>query len=499
METRLKESQSQLAAAAKRVTELEQALEGAAATQRARREGAAGARSGARRAEGQRRGGQAAGRDSPSARTLEAQAPEGHGGVGAKHKAEIERREQVKAQEVQAPAGGGAGEEQAAQGGGAGAGALQEQAGRRRHRGPGRPTGTARRWRRALAGAARSAGVGEEDESTQVNTVPADVKPARRRRPAPLRRRPPGRGQAGLRPRGVGLPTVTRVAGGAQAPGARGPHGGDASAAPAAAAQGRRRRRRRLHVAHRQPRRLAVPLPADVRAETGRGEAASRRLLQSPGVSAISAHPLPEPSCACLPCCALLVLAGVHRRPSTKFKPQPDAGPVCDEGQRLVQGTCRFVCHRDGDCAAGQRCNLLTGSCEPKPPPPDAGPAVPPCTEGAVRCTADAKGRELPAPTAPGALDRDLPAARRLLPERGVPRLPPGHGALRGGAADHAGDLQGRRQRLPQRAPARRARSACRASAASAPPASTAAAGPTATRCRPVTDTRPTRPTPGTG
>ncbi|MCC6333425.1 MAG: IgGFc-binding protein [Myxococcales bacterium] len=68
---------------------------------------------------------------------------------------------------------------------------------------------------------------------------------------------------------------------------------------------------------------------------------------------------------------------------------QFDAGPLCAEGERLINGECRFVCDRDGDCAAGERCDLLTGRCAPKPPPRDAGPEVITCTEGAVRCSSD--------------------------------------------------------------------------------------------------------------
>ena len=71
-----------------------------------------------------------------------------------------------------------------------------------------------------------------------------------------------------------------------------------------------------------------------------------------------------------------------------------DAGVICEEGERLVGGACRFVCERDGHCPEGQRCNLFVGMCEPRPPPPDAGPILIPCTTGADRCTADAKAIE---------------------------------------------------------------------------------------------------------
>ena len=84
---------------------------------------------------------------------------------------------------------------------------------------------------------------------------------------------------------------------------------------------------------------------------------------------------------------ALCVLAGCDK--TVRIHQAVDAGPVCEGSDRLVNGVCRFVCSRDGDCATGQRCNLLIGECEPKPPPPDAGDLRIPCTEGAVRCSAD--------------------------------------------------------------------------------------------------------------
>jgi hypothetical protein len=74
--------------------------------------------------------------------------------------------------------------------------------------------------------------------------------------------------------------------------------------------------------------------------------------------------------------------------------PAVDAGPVCEANEKLVNGLCRFVCQRDGDCAAGQRCNLLSGACEPRPPEPDAGLFVP-CTEGARRCSVNGTAVEL--------------------------------------------------------------------------------------------------------
>jgi hypothetical protein len=82
----------------------------------------------------------------------------------------------------------------------------------------------------------------------------------------------------------------------------------------------------------------------------------------------------------------LCVLAGCEK---TQVVPQKDAGPACEIGQTLVRGVCLSVCTRDGDCPAGQRCDLLTGECAPKPAPIDAGETLIPCTEGAVRCSVD--------------------------------------------------------------------------------------------------------------
>jgi hypothetical protein len=77
-----------------------------------------------------------------------------------------------------------------------------------------------------------------------------------------------------------------------------------------------------------------------------------------------------------------------------KLKVDVDAGPLCSAQERLINGTCRFVCQRDGECESGERCNLLLGSCEPKPAAMDASVAQLPCTEGAVRCAIDGKSVE---------------------------------------------------------------------------------------------------------
>lgn len=86
-----------------------------------------------------------------------------------------------------------------------------------------------------------------------------------------------------------------------------------------------------------------------------------------------------------------LALVGCER---TKPIVQIDAGSACEAGEQLVNGQCRFVCNRDGDCPAGQRCNLLTGACEQRPPPVDSGVVMIPCTEGAVRCSVDSTAVE---------------------------------------------------------------------------------------------------------
>ncbi|MBX7100661.1 MAG: IgGFc-binding protein [Myxococcaceae bacterium] len=71
-----------------------------------------------------------------------------------------------------------------------------------------------------------------------------------------------------------------------------------------------------------------------------------------------------------------------------------DAGLKCQDHERVINGECRFVCQRDGECMSGERCNLFTGRCEAKPPGPDAGPVTTPCTRGAERCTSDTKAIE---------------------------------------------------------------------------------------------------------
>jgi hypothetical protein len=88
----------------------------------------------------------------------------------------------------------------------------------------------------------------------------------------------------------------------------------------------------------------------------------------------------------------LLVAAACKDKP--RVVPPQDAGPLCDGNTQLVNGECRFVCQRDGDCMTGERCNLFLGQCEPKPPEPDAGPGPGNCTRGAVRCSADKKSIE---------------------------------------------------------------------------------------------------------
>ncbi|MBL8957820.1 MAG: IgGFc-binding protein [Myxococcaceae bacterium] len=89
-----------------------------------------------------------------------------------------------------------------------------------------------------------------------------------------------------------------------------------------------------------------------------------------------------------------LMLAVTACREKPKFTPPQDAGPLCEGTQQLINGECRFVCQRDGDCAAGEGCNLFTGQCQVKAAPPDAGPPPGVCTTGAVRCSADRKNIE---------------------------------------------------------------------------------------------------------
>ncbi|MBX5482976.1 MAG: IgGFc-binding protein [Myxococcaceae bacterium] len=89
-----------------------------------------------------------------------------------------------------------------------------------------------------------------------------------------------------------------------------------------------------------------------------------------------------------------LVLALAAGCDNTRIVSTPDSGLTCGENERIIDGECRFVCDRDSDCPDGQRCNLFTGECVPKPPGPDGGTPLFLCTEGAVRCRADNKAVE---------------------------------------------------------------------------------------------------------
>ncbi len=89
-----------------------------------------------------------------------------------------------------------------------------------------------------------------------------------------------------------------------------------------------------------------------------------------------------------------VVLFALACRERATVRPPPDGGLVCGENERIVQGECTFVCDRDADCEQSQRCNLLTGRCEARPPEPDAGPMTIRCTTGAERCSLDKKAVE---------------------------------------------------------------------------------------------------------
>lgn len=90
---------------------------------------------------------------------------------------------------------------------------------------------------------------------------------------------------------------------------------------------------------------------------------------------------------------APLVLLACGER--TRTRQVQDAGLECGDNERLINGECVFVCDRDVDCAAGERCNLLLGTCEAAPPEDDAGVQSVPCTTGATRCRADSKAVEI--------------------------------------------------------------------------------------------------------
>ncbi len=86
-----------------------------------------------------------------------------------------------------------------------------------------------------------------------------------------------------------------------------------------------------------------------------------------------------------------VLLAGC--KDNTTFRAPVDAGLLCRDNEKLIDGECKFICDRDSDCAVGQRCNLLSGKCEARvssaPPPPAF-----PCTHGAHPCSEDGKGLE---------------------------------------------------------------------------------------------------------
>lgn len=82
----------------------------------------------------------------------------------------------------------------------------------------------------------------------------------------------------------------------------------------------------------------------------------------------------------------VLLLAGCER---TQLVQSYDAGIVCGQNERFMNGECTFVCSRDSDCATDQVCNLFTGTCEAAPAIPDGGTLTFPCTTGATRCRAD--------------------------------------------------------------------------------------------------------------
>jgi len=87
-------------------------------------------------------------------------------------------------------------------------------------------------------------------------------------------------------------------------------------------------------------------------------------------------------------CCALAALASGCGK--TPLRPPPQDQPQCDAGKLDSAGLC-VECTGNADCAVGQACNLITGTCQPVTPPEfDAGgPGT--CQLGAVRCAPDGK------------------------------------------------------------------------------------------------------------
>jgi hypothetical protein len=116
-----------------------------------------------------------------------------------------------------------------------------------------------------------------------------------------------------------------------------------------------------------------------------------------------------------LPCILILTAAGCAE---PRVRNLVDAGLTCTAPERLIDGECRFVCQRDRDCPSGQACDLLTGTCEPAVPRPDAGPPQVPCTEGATRCAADNKSVERCNDRGTWIQDQACPAGGYCLNER---------------------------------------------------------------------------------
>jgi hypothetical protein len=73
------------------------------------------------------------------------------------------------------------------------------------------------------------------------------------------------------------------------------------------------------------------------------------------------------------------------------LKKVPVFEPLCNAPQKLNRAGICVDCVADADCAVGKACNLITGTCQPIPPPNvDAGPRGQ-CQVGAVRCAQDGR------------------------------------------------------------------------------------------------------------
>ena len=90
---------------------------------------------------------------------------------------------------------------------------------------------------------------------------------------------------------------------------------------------------------------------------------------------------------------AVLALAAGCGKSKVNKVPQEQPSCADDGGHLNAVGEC-VQCVKNADCPVDQQCDLITGTCEPiPPPPPDAGPSAT-CQLGALRCAVDGQSVE---------------------------------------------------------------------------------------------------------